>query len=113
MREFNGRDIPAYAILSHTWVDDQEITYQEYIAGDSKYKAGYKKIHIACLLAKADRLPYVWVDTCCIDKKSSAELSEAINSMHRWYERSAVCYAFLQDLEPGADMDTALGDCRW
>jgi hypothetical protein len=42
---------------------------------------------------------YIWIDTCCIDKSSSAELSEAINSMYRWYEESEVCYAYLEDVE--------------
>jgi len=42
---------------------------------------------------------YLWIDTCCIDKSSSAELSEAINSMYRWYEESNVCYAYLEDVE--------------
>jgi len=38
------------------------------------------------------------IDTCCIDKKSSAELSEAINSMYKWYEKSEKCYAYLEDV---------------
>ena len=44
-------------------------------------------------------MDYIWIDTCCIDKSSSAELSEAINSMYRWYEKSKVCYAYLEDVE--------------
>lgn len=59
---------------------------------------GYKKIEYTCIQAVANGIPYVWVDTCCIDKKSSAELSEAINSMYRWYYYAAVCYAYLSDL---------------
>jgi hypothetical protein len=46
-----------------------------------------------------DHMLYLWIDTCCIDKSSSAELSEAINSMYRWYEESNVCYAYLEDVE--------------
>jgi hypothetical protein len=38
------------------------------------------------------------VDTCCIDKKNSVILSEAINSMFSWYQRSAVCYVYLADV---------------
>ena len=41
-------------------------------------------------------------DLCCIDKTSSAELSEAINSMYRWYQESGVCYAYLADVPPNA-----------
>ncbi len=50
-----------------------------------------------------DGVRYIWIDTCCIDKSSSAELSEAINSMYRWYEESVVCYAYLEDVEEGFD----------
>lgn len=38
------------------------------------------------------------LDTCCIDKRSSAELSEAINSMYSWYENSLVCLVILEDV---------------
>ncbi|KAJ5392288.1 HET-domain-containing protein [Penicillium cosmopolitanum] len=65
---------------------------------DAKRKEGYKKIERCCEMAKAEGLDYAWVDTCCIDKTSSAELSEAINSMYYWYEQAAVCYAFLADV---------------
>ena len=41
-----------------------------------------KKIRYCCALAAAKGYEYVWIDTCCIDKTSSAELSEAINSMY-------------------------------
>ena len=61
-------------------------------------RAGYKKILDTCLQAQKDGYEWVWVDTCCIDKRSSAELSEAINSMYRWYANAKVCYAYLHDV---------------
>ncbi|KAF1847823.1 HET-domain-containing protein [Cucurbitaria berberidis CBS 394.84] len=112
MKEFHGRDIPRYAILTHTWAAE-EVTYQEYINGGFELKKGYEKIWKTCAIAKAAAIEYAWIDTCCIDKSSSAELSEAINSMYRWYERSAVCYAFIADLSPDAELEDALGKCRW
>ncbi|EAQ93854.1 hypothetical protein CHGG_02089 [Chaetomium globosum CBS 148.51] len=63
-----------------------------------EHKAGYAKIAYACGQAEKDGFRYVWVDTCCIDKRNSAEVSEAVNSMFRWYQRAAVCYAFLEDV---------------
>jgi hypothetical protein len=57
-----------------------------------------------CSQALEDGLKYVWIDTCCIDKRSSAELSEAINSMFRWYRGAKHCYAFLEDVP--ANLDT-------
>lgn len=97
LSEFSEPNFPPYAILSHTWTDD-EVSFQD-IQGDAcKTKAGYEKIKRCCDLAAADGFEYAWVDTCCIDKTSSAELSEAINSMFRWYEQSEVCYVYLSDV---------------
>ncbi|KAF7547413.1 hypothetical protein G7Z17_g7756 [Cylindrodendrum hubeiense] len=101
--EFFDNAIPEYAILSHTWgADDSEVLYTEYLQQQptTKSKAGYLKIQKTCNEAKKRCLNYVWIDTCCIDKTSSAELSEAINSMFRWYEAAEVCFAYLDDVPP-------------
>lgn len=97
LHEFQGSKIPRYAILSHTWGDD-EVSFQDLQAGKGPGKEGYKKIVFTCKQALLHGLEWVWVDTCCIDKSSSAELSESINSMYRWYEESAMCYAYLVDI---------------
>jgi hypothetical protein len=82
--EADDQNIPPYAILSHTWYPDhQEITYQEMCNGPDKQKLGYLKIGEYRRIAKANGYNYFWVDTCCIHKSSSAELSEAINSMFK------------------------------
>ncbi|KAG7115202.1 Vegetative incompatibility protein HET-E-1 like [Verticillium longisporum] len=97
---FYGHDTPPYAILSHTWAGDNEVSHQEWTAPlRPTFKPGYRKIMAACWQAEQDGLDYLWVDTNCIDKTSSAELSEAINSMFAWYEASAVCYAYLSDVD--------------
>jgi hypothetical protein len=62
---------------------------------------GYKKLKMACSIATVDKFDYIWIDTCCIDKTSSAELSEALNSMYRWYEEAEECYAYLADVPQG------------
>ncbi|KAK4227390.1 beta transducin [Podospora fimiseda] len=96
---FNPED-GKYAILSHTW-GLGEVSFQEFADPEKrKQKAGYAKIHKTCELAKDRGLKYAWVDTCCIDKTSSAELSEAINSMFNWYRYACVCFAFIDDLPP-------------
>lgn len=112
LKEFIGSGVPPYAILSHTWEDD-EITLQQMKDPASALKKGYRKIQQTCALAARDGLGFAWVDTCCIDKLSSAELTEAINSMFQWYENAKVCYVFLADLAPGDDLVSALGKCRW
>ncbi|KAI1338215.1 HET-domain-containing protein [Xylariaceae sp. FL0016] len=88
---------PPYAVLSHTWGED-EVTFGD--MSDRKrasQKEGYHKIQWTCRLALEEDIEYAWVDTCCIDKSSSAELSEAINSMFAWYRNSTVCYVWLSD----------------
>jgi hypothetical protein len=114
LSEFFGSKIPGcYAILSHTWDDGQEVSYKQYTDGGYQYLRGHSKIDNACKLAAANGIDWIWVDTCCIDKSSSAELSEAINSMFRWYQRSYVCYVHLADLPAEADWGTELRKCRW
>lgn len=94
-----GRQIPRYAILSHTWGrDEDEVTYKDIVDGVGKQKAGYGKIVFCSKQAIHDGLHYIWIDTCCIDKSSSAELSEAIASMFRWYRRAVKCYVYLVDV---------------
>jgi len=100
--EFTGKDVPvpAYAILSHTWAIDnsEEVSFQDVKAGAAKSKPGYKKIQFCAETAVADGLRYFWIDTCCIDKSNSTELSRALNSMFRWYQRAARCYVYLSDV---------------
>ncbi|KAK6819094.1 hypothetical protein RU639_008131 [Aspergillus parasiticus] len=97
--EFTDDRIPPYAILSHTW-EGGEVTFQDMHADKlhTRQKKGYSKIQRCCHLAKTEGFEYVWIDSCCIDKTSSAELSEAINSMYRWYQEAEVCYAYLADV---------------
>ncbi|KAI6156134.1 heterokaryon incompatibility protein-domain-containing protein, partial [Pisolithus thermaeus] len=101
-----GDETVRYAILSHRW--EVEVTYKE-ITGLAKMderrreevrnRPGYQKIIRSCEQAMKDGYEWLWIDTCCIDKRSSAELSEAINSMYRWYQDAQVCYAHLNDVD--------------
>ncbi|KAH7408911.1 heterokaryon incompatibility protein-domain-containing protein [Cadophora sp. MPI-SDFR-AT-0126] len=90
-------NIPPYAILSHTW-GLEEVNFKDIIERTGTSKAGFDKIQFCGEQARRDGLHYFWVDTCCIDKSSSAELAEAINSMFRWYRDAAKCYVFLSDV---------------
>jgi Heterokaryon incompatibility protein (HET) len=95
--KFDNDDLPPYAILSHTWAEE-EVTYDELAAGDGKNKAGYAKLRFCSERATKDGVSYFWVDTCCIDKRDSTELSAALNSMFRWYQRATKCYVYLSDV---------------
>jgi hypothetical protein len=103
--------IPPYAILSHTWQEGQEVTFDELNNLDAKSKAGYNKIMFCAKQAQCDGLRYFWVDTCYINKSSSAELSEAINSMFRWYQNADKYYVYLQDVSNDTPDDESLK--RW
>ena len=95
-----NRDLPRYAILSHCWGDD-EVLFDDLRNGATeatRQKQGFPKVQRSCNQARADGFEYIWIDTCCVDKSSSAELAEAINSMYHWYERSEICYAYLSDM---------------
>ncbi|PNP74386.1 hypothetical protein FNYG_12435 [Fusarium nygamai] len=118
VEEFFDVSIPEYAILSHTW-GDGEVSLQDWAdRKNRRFKPGFQKIVWACAQAVKDQLTHVWVDTNCIDKSSSAELSEAINSMFRWYRRSAVCYVYLEDvatvtLDECTKPESAFRNARW
>ena len=94
-----------YAILSHVW-DAQEQTFQDIQAihvrcatsGEDPRSLLSEKVWRSCEIAASHGYRWLWIDTCCIDKTSSAELSEAINSMYRYYSHSEVCYAYLRDV---------------
>ncbi|UKZ74647.1 hypothetical protein TrVFT333_002317 [Trichoderma virens FT-333] len=119
MADFLSDDVtPQYAILSHTWGLD-EVTYHDWrnlSLSDVKLKAGCAKILACREQAVRDGLEWVWVDTCCIDKSSSAELTEAINSMFRWYKNAAVCHVVLSDVEAASDqavLEERMSKSRW
>lgn len=80
LHDFSGSDVPKYAILSHRWTDE-EVSFKDFSKCRSTDKRGYQKIVQFCEFLRAWEREWAWVDTVCIDKRSSAELSEAINSM--------------------------------
>jgi hypothetical protein len=115
LTEFFGGDIPRYAILSHTWgAGTEEVTFRDLTDGTCKDKTGYRKIRFCGEQARRDGLQFFWVDTCCIDKSNNTELTEAINSMFRWYLNAANCYIYLSDVPRNAlDTDDASYQLAW
>ncbi|KAK4449584.1 heterokaryon incompatibility protein-domain-containing protein [Podospora aff. communis PSN243] len=105
MHQFFGR-VPPYAILSHTW-GRQEVSLQDFHSELREKMRGFAKIQAACQEAQRHDISHIWIDTCCIDKTSSAELGEAINSMYKWYHSSAVCFSYLEDVPPPQTLPNA------
>ncbi|KAG4422270.1 hypothetical protein IFR04_004650 [Cadophora malorum] len=111
LEEYFGFQIPPYAILSHCWGTD-EITFQDFASPDWRRMRGASKIERSSFVCRQHGWNYIWIDTCCIDKSSSAELSEAINSMYKWYAKSEVCFAYLDDVNCSEGME-AIRKSRW
>jgi ankyrin repeat protein len=117
LQDFIDGAILPYAILSHTW-GDEEVSLQE-MQGDREaiaHKKGFAKIDMCCEFSKRNGFDLVWIDTCCIDKTSSVELSEAINSMYRWYQEAEVCFAYLADVSgdtSGRPASREFSESRW
>ncbi|KAK4038396.1 heterokaryon incompatibility protein-domain-containing protein [Parachaetomium inaequale] len=123
--EVDGPGSNQYAILSHTWNGTGEVTLDDMRdLAAAQAKCEWPKVQQTCALARSQGIPFVWIDTCCIDKSSSAELTEAINSMFEWYKKAKTCYAYLSDLAesptggPESDrgrqqLHADLGACRW
>ena len=109
LEDFLNESQVKYAILSHRW-EDGEVLY-EHMAPQGRLqhlatsRHGWNKVTMCCERARRDGHKYVWVDTCCINKDSSAELQEAINSMFRWYANAQVCYAYLSDVDFGLGLE--------
>ena len=109
LKDFSDDDLEdtKYAILSHCWYRDKdEVQFREMeglISDPDRQRfnkrPGYQKILKSCELARENKLHWLWVDTCCINKDSSAELTEAINSMFRWYDKAEKCYTYLHDVK--------------
>ena len=117
LAQFLPRKIPPYAILSHTWSTnpDEEVLFSDMGKEEAKQKRVYhQKVLPACQKALERGFDYMWIDTCCIDKSSSAELQEAINSMFKWYADSSICFVYLEDVcATTEDFESAMLKSRW
>ncbi|KAN0089131.1 hypothetical protein V8E51_019391 [Hyaloscypha variabilis] len=122
LEQFHTSEVPRFAILSHTWGSAvEEVSFQDMSANMSTAmeKPGFQKIRRACELAVLASLEYIHIDTCCIDKTSSAELREGVNSAFSWFQRATICYVYLEDVTPEPDIEKMLHigspfiSCRW
>lgn len=116
LQEFFDYTQVRYAILSHRW-EEEEVSFQDMVhANDNpshlKALKGFYKIRKCCEEAARRGKQHAWIDTCCIDKSSSAEIQEAINSIFRWYASADICFTFLSDVRQDHD-SYAFKTSRW
>jgi hypothetical protein len=105
LRTFVPTEVPDYAILSHRWEKLGEVTFKDItecpisdMNSPARLLRGFSKVEGACKLATKDRYDWIWIDSCCIDKESSADVEKAINSMWTYYTKSNVCYVYMADI---------------
>jgi hypothetical protein len=109
---FDDSSIPPYAILSHTW-DKEEVLFTDLTQCTYRQKAGFEKIGFCKDQIARDSLQYVWIDTCCIDKRDLNELSKSINSMFRYSRNAAKCYVYLSDVSTSRAPGVSLYQTQW
>ncbi|KAH8660308.1 hypothetical protein BX600DRAFT_467538 [Xylariales sp. PMI_506] len=114
LEEFVGMVTPPFAILSHTSGDD-DVTYSHFAKGDDVRKSmpGWTKIQRACSLALETGTEYLWIDSCCIDSSSTAELTEAMNGMFKWLGQASTCFVYLSDYDTATPTTESLGNAHW
>lgn len=112
--------LPDYAILSHRWrAAFEEVTFHDFLDGTKRDTAGWAKIVDFCKVALADDLKYCWIDTCCINKESSAEETRSINSMFAWYAGAKKAVVYLEDVHceevsvEGSDEQSTFASSEW
>ncbi|KAM3420458.1 hypothetical protein BST61_g3728 [Cercospora zeina] len=116
--EFEGAQIPDYAVISHRWASD-EISCQIFqdTAVEDRVGSGWAKIIEGCRMARSRKIRWLWIDTCCIDKRSSAELTESVNAMFKYYQQSRQCFVFLPDVHAvpadSAELEAQLSKSVW
>ncbi|KAK4500922.1 hypothetical protein PRZ48_009114 [Zasmidium cellare] len=114
LRKFIGVNIPKYVITSHRWSEDEEASMKDLSDALDMSKSGHRKVKgFADYVRKnVDGVEWIWIDTCCINQDSSQEVSEAINSMFRWYLEAQVCLAYMADVSDASDM-ASFGRSVW
>ena len=100
-------NVPSYVVASHRWAVATETSYQDVEKQRNTRKDGYKKLEgfVEYVKAHIPHVEWLWIDTCCINQRNDAELSDAVNSMFKWYHNADVCLAYLTDVSDRGNED--------
>ena len=94
-----------YAVLSDQWGEPEPPYGAVPGPANTEQRPGYYDVAMFCDIARGHDMEYAWVDSCCIDKASDAELNRSIRSMYGWYANSSICIAHLADATSVDDLD--------
>ncbi|KAF2259255.1 hypothetical protein CC78DRAFT_621216 [Lojkania enalia] len=86
----NDEAIPPYAILSYTWgADGDEVTFNDFLSGNSVHKPGYEKIQFCAEQARADRCYAYLSDVSTAQRKMDGDACgwEATFRRSKWFTR--------------------------
>ena len=99
------RDVPPYVVASHRWKTGTEATIDDIRKNGHADKDGYRKVEGFARYVRENtrHVEWLWIDTCCVNQDSSQEVTEAVNSMFRWYAEAEVCLAYLADVESAGE----------
>ncbi|KAH7026386.1 heterokaryon incompatibility, partial [Microdochium trichocladiopsis] len=109
-RDLDHNKVPPYAILSHTWIHGQEVTYEDLRQRRHQNAAGWRKVDFCLAQIQRDGLRHCWIDSCCINKAHPDEKHGAFNAMFAWYQSARVCYVYLHDV---LALDDLVGSRWW
>ncbi|KAF8549076.1 hypothetical protein OG21DRAFT_640744 [Imleria badia] len=88
-----------YATFSHKWEDDEPLFEKviHIVLYDLEKSLTHDKLQMFCRVVRRESgFHWAWSDTCCINKADHFVLQEALVSMFKWYEGSAVTIVFLR-----------------
>ena len=87
-----------YATFSHKWEDDEPLFEKviRIVVYDLEESPTHDKLQMFCKIVRDSGFHWAWSDTCCINKGDHVVLQEALISMFKWYEGSAVTIVLLR-----------------
>ncbi|KAI9567131.1 hypothetical protein HD554DRAFT_2173746 [Boletus coccyginus] len=93
-------DYYRYATFSHKWEDNEPLFEKvlRIVVYDLDESLTHDKLQMFCKIVRDSGYHWAWSDTCCIDKRDHFMLQEALVSMFKWYEGSAVTIVLLRGI---------------
>ena len=89
-----------YAMFSHKWEDNEPLFENviRIVVYDLEESPTHDKLKMFCKIVRDAGINWAWSDTCCINKGDHFVLQEALVSMFKWYQGSAMTIIFLRGL---------------